>query len=137
MQIEIRPALINDLEAIICFDEFGGDRSAEIQAGTCLIARCGIDIVGYASYEPRGLLGQPFLSFLCVVKSARRQGVATALLQAVKAVASGRKLISSTEDWCVDTQRIFERLGWVRIGTITGVNKDGSAEWFYAVDLNR
>lgn len=135
MSFQVRLATSADLEAIERFDEFGGSRQHEIAAGTCFVASNAEIVVGYASYEPRGLLGQPLLAYLCVQAEARRQGVATALVKAVQSAAKGRKLISSTEDWCVGTQRIFERLGWSKIGEISQVNKDGSTEWFYAISL--
>jgi GNAT superfamily N-acetyltransferase len=135
MSFHVRNATPGDLEAVERFDEFGGSRQQEIAAGTCLVAGNAQIIIGYASYEPRGLLGQPLLSYLCVHPEFRRQGVATALVKAVQSVAKGRKLISSTEDWCVGTQRIFERLGWKRIGQVSEVNKDGSTEWFYAISI--
>jgi GNAT superfamily N-acetyltransferase len=135
MLFRIRLATPADLEAVERFDEFGGSRQQEIAAGTCFVAISAEVIVGYASYYPRGLLGQPLLAYLCVRSEFRRQGVATALVRSVQSVARGRMLISSTEDWCVGTQRIFERLGWRRIGQISEVNKDGSAEWFYAIGL--
>jgi len=47
----------------------------------------------------------------------------------------GRKLLSSTEQWCVQMQHIFGKLGWTRVGEIRGVNRDGSTEWFYAYDI--
>jgi HAD superfamily hydrolase (TIGR01509 family) len=121
MSFQIRPALSTDLEAIERFDEFGGSREQEISDGTCLVATHQEVVIGYASYAPRGLLGQPLLGYLCVCPEFRRRGAATALVQAVQSVVQGRRLISSTEDWCVGTQRIFERLGWT--------------EWFYAIDL--
>lgn len=135
MSIQIRLATPADLKAIEPFDEFGGSRQKEIEQATCLVAVQGEVVVGYASYEPRGLLGQPLLTYLCVRPESRRQGAAMSLVRAVQAAARGRKLISSTEDWCVGTQRIFERLGWSRIGQISEINKDGSTEWFYAVGL--
>jgi GNAT superfamily N-acetyltransferase len=146
MPFQIRLATPADLEAVERFDEFGGSRQQEIAAGTCLVASNAEVIIGYASYDPRGLLGQPLPGYLCVRTEFRRQGVATALVEAVQSVAKGRKLISSTEAWCVGTQRIFERLGlgtqriferlgWRRIGQISEVNKDGSTEWFYAISL--
>ncbi|MBZ8140044.1 hypothetical protein CLD22_09060 [Rubrivivax gelatinosus] len=135
MTIETRPAWPSDAEAIARFDEFNGDRLREIEAGTCFVALSDGRVVAYASYEPRGLLGQPLLTYLCVCADSRRQGIATQLVKLVQSRAAGRKLLSSTEDWCVGTQRIFERLGWERVGEISGVNKDGSSEWFYAVDL--
>ena len=135
MPYQIRLATPADLEAVERFDEFGGSRQQEIAAGTCLVGSNAKVIVGYASYDPHGLLGQPLLGYLCVRTEFRRQGVATALVKAVQSVAKGRRLISSTEDWCVGTQRIFERLGWRKIGQISEVNKDGSTEWFYAISL--
>ncbi len=135
MPFQVRLADPVDLEAIERFDEFDGDRRQEIASGNCFVAVTGEVVVGYASYEPRGLLGQPFLTYLCVRTEHRRQGAAIALVKAVQSAAKGRKLISSTEDWCVGTQHLFERLGWSRIGQISEVNKDGSTEWFYAVDL--
>ncbi len=135
MPFQVRLATQSDLGAVERFDEFGGSRQQEITSGTCLIAENEGMVIGYASYEPRGLLGQPLLAYLCVRPDFRRQGAATALVMAVQSAAKGRKLISSTEDWCVGTQRIFERLGWSRIGQISEVNKDGSTEWFYAISL--
>lgn len=136
MPFQVRPATPPDLQAIECFDEFGGSRLQEIAAGTCLVATHAEVVIGYASHEPRGLLGQPLLAYLCVHPEFRRQGAATALVRAVQSTAKGRMLISSTEDWCVGTQYIFERLGWRRIGHICEVNKDGSTELFYAISLS-
>ncbi|CAD5374388.1 Acetyltransferase (GNAT) family protein [Rubrivivax sp. A210] len=133
---EVRLGNLSDQATIAEIDEFGGDRLAEIEAKCLFVATHQGVIVGYASYEPRGLLGQPLLTYLCVSKQHRRQGVATSLVRHVQSVAKGRKLISSTEDWCVGTQRIFERLGWAPVGTIAHVNKDGSTELFYAVAID-
>lgn len=135
MSFHVRLATASDLPSIERFDEFGGSREQEVAAGNCLVATDADVVIGYASHQPRGLLGQPLLAYLCVHPGSRRQGVATALVRAVQSVAKGRTLISSTEDWCVGTQRIFERLGWHRIGQISEVNKDGSTELFYAIGL--
>lgn len=132
----VRAAWPGDLAAIVAFDEFNGDRAAEIAATTCLVA---LDeagrVAGYASWTDRGLLGQPFLACLCVRPDARRQGHATALLQAAQQRARGRWLLSSTEDWCTAMQTLFERLGWQRCGALEGINRDGSQEWFYRVAI--
>ena len=135
--LQVRPATPEDLDALAGFDEFNGSRAAEVAHGGCLVAVDGGRVVGYASVEPRGLLGQPVLSYLCVHPDFRGQGRATALVRAVQRVARGRVLVSSTEDWCTQTQRIFERLGWRRIGQLSGINKDGSAEVFFATDLGK
>ena len=135
MSIKIQIARVPDLTSIIEFDEFAGDRVCEIEAGTCFVAFREEQIVAYVSYEPRGLLGQPLLTFLCVRKEFRRQGIALAMVKFVQDSVNTAMLLSSTEDWCIGTQSIFERLGWKKLGEITGVNRDGSSEWFYGVDL--
>lgn len=135
MEIQTRLALPSDVEVIDRFDEFRGSRLEEIDAGNCFVAVAEGTVVAYASLAPRCLLGQPLLTFLCVQKAFRRQGIATSLVRLVQSQATGRVLLSSTEDWCLGTQRIFEHLGWEKVGQIAGVNQDGSAEWFYAIAL--
>ncbi|WP_200228856.1 hypothetical protein [Rubrivivax gelatinosus] len=71
MTIETRPAWPSDVEAIARFDEFNGDRLREIEAGTCFVALSDGRVVAYASYEPRGLLGQPLLTYLCVCADSK------------------------------------------------------------------
>jgi ribosomal protein S18 acetylase RimI-like enzyme len=108
----------------------------EIIAGQCFVAEDRDIVIGYASYEPRGLLGQPLLTYLCIKPEFRRQKIATSLVKKIQEIAKGRKLISSTEEWCIGTQKIFESLGWRRIGQISEINKDGSNEIFYAATLD-
>jgi GNAT superfamily N-acetyltransferase len=132
----VRAAWAGDLAAIAAFDEFNGERAAEVAAASCLVALDAAgQVAGYASWTSRGLLGQPFLATLCVRPDARRQGHASALLQAVPQRAPGRWLLSSTEDWCTPMQTLFERLGWQRCGALEGINRDGSPEWFYRVAI--
>lgn len=135
MAIQIRAACAIDILSIIEFDEFAGDRKREVEAGTCFVAFNEDKILGYVSYEPRRLLGQPLLTFVCVRKEFRRQGIALTMVKFIQDRVNSTMLLSSTEDWCVGTQAIFERLGWKKIGEISGVNKDGSAEWFYGIKL--
>ena len=137
MSTPLRPAQPSDVHEIAQFDEFNGDRLREVEAGTCFVAVRAGQVIAYVSYDPRGLLGQPLLTCLCVREEFRRQGIATSLVRRVQSQASGRKLLSSTEDWCTGTQRILESLGWKKVGEIAGVNKDGSSEWFYSVELDR
>lgn len=136
MNESTRVAVPGDVSAIAAFDEFNGDRLREVEAGTCFVAVHQDEVVAYASYEPRGLLGQPLLTYLCVHPSHRRQGIGTALVKQIQSVATGRKLLSSAEDWCTGTQRIYEGLGWKKVGQIAEINKDGSSEWFYAISLD-
>ncbi len=89
------------------FDEFAGDRQREIELGHCYVAHVDAEVIGYVSVEPRGLLGQAFLTYLCVPKKHRGKGVATGLIRVVQGRAVGRKLLSSTEQWCVQMQHIL------------------------------
>jgi GNAT superfamily N-acetyltransferase len=82
-----------DVATLATFDEFNGDRLREVEAGTCFVAVHQDQVVAYASYEPRGLLGQPLLTYLCVSKPYRRQGIGTALVKLVQSRATGRKLL--------------------------------------------
>ncbi|ERE07247.1 GNAT family N-acetyltransferase [Pseudogulbenkiania ferrooxidans] len=132
----IRQANENDLPPIARFDEMGGSRQQEIVNGCCLVAERHGQVVAYASLQPSGLLGQPLLSYLCTAPAARRQGIGRQLVEAMQRIARGRMLLSSTEDWCVASQKIFTALGWRKVGELAGVNKDGSTEYFYAIDLN-
>jgi GNAT superfamily N-acetyltransferase len=136
MQPRIRNGLQADIPLIEAFDEFVGDRPSEIEAGTLFVAEVNEVVVGYASYSPYGLLGQPMLTYLCVKNSHRRKGVARSLVKHVQRSVRGRVLISSTEDWCEEMQRLFEGLSWRRAGELSGVNKDGSKEVFYTVAID-
>ncbi|UTH74013.1 GNAT family N-acetyltransferase [Chromobacterium sp. IIBBL 290-4] len=131
----IRRAEENDLAAISRFDEMGGDRRQEIASRCCLVAEQAGQVVAYASVQPAGLLGQPLLSYLCAAPAARGQGIGRTLVQAIQGEARGRMLLASTEDWCLASQKIFLGLGWRKIGELASVNKDGSSEYFYAIDL--
>lgn len=132
----VRPAWPSDLAAIAAFDEFRGDRAEAVAAANCLVALDATSaMAGYAAWSTHGLLGQPFLAYLCVRPDARRQGLATALLQVVHQHARGRWLRSSSEDWCAPMQTLFERLGWQHCGGLQEVNRDGSVEWFYRVAI--
>lgn len=134
--IHIRRGHENDLPLIAEFDEMGGSRQQEIAAACCLVAEQHGQVVAYASLQPAGLLGQPLLTYLCVAPTARRQGIGKRLIEAIQQIARGRMLISSTEDWCIASQKIFIGLGWRKIGELASVNKDGSTEFFYAIGLS-
>ncbi|MEO9383235.1 GNAT family N-acetyltransferase [Chromobacterium phragmitis] len=134
---KIRLANENDLVSIARFDEMGGCRQQEIADACCMVAERKGEPVAYVSFQPVGLLGQPLLTYLCVAPAARRRGLGRKLIEAIQQTARGRMLLSSTEDWCVASQKIFTSLGWRKIGELTGVNKDGSTEYFYAIDLHQ
>lgn len=59
---------------------------------------------------------------LLVAPSARRAGVAEALMRAVEALARarGRTLLNLDTLHLGDASRLYERLGWIRVGEIHG-----------------
>ena len=69
----VRSAEPNDLGQILEFDEFAGDRQREIELGHCYVAHVDAEVIGYASVEPRGLLGQAFLTLEAAVVMAAKQ----------------------------------------------------------------
>jgi GNAT superfamily N-acetyltransferase len=62
------------------------------------------------------------VSKLLVHRRARRQGVAAALMRAVETTARdcGRSLLVLDTVTGGDAQRLYERLGWTRVGDIPG-----------------
>ena len=71
-----------------------------------------------------------FLELLFVRPANRRQGVATALVQAVEAGAATPKLFTSTNQSNVPMQRLCERLGFEQVGVVEGLD-EGDPELFY------
>lgn len=139
MDVLVRPGVLADLTAIEEFDEMGGDRQQEMQEKRCFVAMNDLEeVVGYASYIPEGLLGRPFLESVCVAPGARREGVAKKLVKHVEsAIKAPEKILSSTEEWNHEMLQFFQSQGWEAVGTLQGVNEDGSAEVFFAKDLKK
>ena len=103
--------------------------------GRLLVAEWHGAVAGYASVMPAGLLGQPFLAYLCVRPDLRRRGVARTLVRAVQTGTTGRMLLTSTEDWCAEAHSLFTSVGGQRVGELAQVNRDGSTEVFYQLPL--
>ncbi|MBE9029828.1 GNAT family N-acetyltransferase [filamentous cyanobacterium LEGE 11480] len=136
MEILVRLGIKADLTAIEKFDEMGGDRDQEMDEKRCFVAINDLEeVVGYASYQREGLVGRPFLDSVCVIESARREGVAKALVKRIEKAAKPEKLLSSAEDWNHEMLQFFQSQGWEAVGTLKGVNEDGSSEIFFAKDL--
>ena len=130
----IRPARPGDAMLIAAFDAMGGQRADEIETGQVTVVLEAGEVAGYATVVPAGLLGQPFLSYLCVRRASRRRGLARTLLKAVLDHCNGRMLLTSTEAWCTEGRQLFESLGGRCVGQVEQVNRDGSAEMFYRFD---
>lgn len=88
-----------------------------------LVARLAGRIVGTAQLHPASKPNQPHradVAKVLVHTSARRQGIGEALMQAAEAEArrAGRTLLCLDTDEAGAARRLYNRLGWIEIGTI-------------------
>lgn len=98
-----------------------------------LVAEIGGEVVGTVSIQLIGKENQPHrveIFKLAVHRSARRRGVAAALMTAAEAEAArlGRTLGVLDTTTGSDAERLYRRLGWTELGPIPGyaLNPDGS-----------
>jgi aspartate/methionine/tyrosine aminotransferase/ribosomal protein S18 acetylase RimI-like enzyme len=99
-------------------------------------------VIGFVALRPDGIEGEPLLEYVCVHEDFRGKGI-------------GRKLIGQVEEWCRDKSRpdsniylfvsdfnthairLYERLGYVRVGAIPDYNVYGQTEYLYRKVLGR
>ena len=134
--IAIRPATPADGDAVCAIDErvLGRDerrgflRSA-IANDACLVAEIGETMAGFAVVD-RSLYDQRFVALLIVDPAHQRQGVGSALMQAVERRFPGEKLFTSTNASNLPMQALCEELGYVRSGWIENLD-EGDPEIIY------
>src|SRR5271169_4509956 len=76
--------------------------------GECLVAVDGDKIVGYIILNT-GFFGQAFIPLLVVTKGRRRSGIGTALLIETEARCNRERLFTSTNEFNIPAQRLFEK----------------------------
>lgn len=133
--IRTRPAQGVDLAAIARFDVHPGDRARELVERRLLVAELGGPALGYVSYLLNGLIERHLLAYLCVDPAHRRRGIAVALLRAAEDRVGPGRLFTSTEDDNHAMLTLLPREGWMRAGTISGINDDGREEVFFRKEL--
>lgn len=101
--------------------------AAGVEAGECalLVAEDDTGIVGTVQLELEQPENQPHradLSKMLVHRRARRRGLGAALLEAAEETARecGKTLLVLDTNAGGDAERLYARLGWVRVGTIPG-----------------
>jgi GNAT superfamily N-acetyltransferase len=114
-----------------------------VAAGTraLLVAEQGTAIVGTVQLvfaEPPNQPHRADVAKMLVLRQARRRGLGAALLEAVErtAVECGKSLLVLDTTTGGDAERLYARLGWVRVGPIPGyaLMPDGTpsgATFFY------
>jgi GNAT superfamily N-acetyltransferase len=101
--------------------------AAGVEAGerALLVAEDGTGIVGTVQLELAQPENQPHradLSKMLVHRRARRRGLGAALVRAAEETARecGKTLLVLDTNTGSDAERLYARLGWVRVGTIPG-----------------
>ena len=95
----------------------------------CAVARVDGIVRGYVIIRP-DFFGHGFVDLLLVHPDFRRRGVASALMRVAELDAPTEKVFTSTNQSNVAAQRLFERLGYARSGTIDNLD-EGDPEIVY------
>jgi ribosomal protein S18 acetylase RimI-like enzyme len=134
--IAIRTAASSDFAALRAADALAASDPARartlrraIDTGECLVACEAADVLGFAIVD-HSFYDHGFLRLLVVRESARRRGIGSALVRAAEQRCASTKLFTSTNASNAPMQRLLERLGYARSGTIENLDP-GDPEWVY------
>ncbi len=141
--LQILTAVAGDLDWLLATDPVaaGDERRSRflrlgLADGRCEIACIGGQRAGFAVWH-RQFFSRPFLALLVVDSAYRRRGIGTALVRHVMAtIGQGDDFFTSTNASNHAAQRLFERLGFVRSGTIEHIDP-GDPEWIYVLRRER
>lgn len=132
----IRLAEHSDLNDIVSIHAFSGNRAEEI-AENRLYVFCAENVVsGFLVKSKKGLLDRPYVEYLAVKGSARRQGIATALLKHFENLFPNNRVFISTE---ANNSKMIELLaaeGYVQSGQISAAHLSGQNELYFYKDTN-
>jgi len=133
--MEIRNADLSDLEAIYALDvsreedKLGEILRKWVKEKKVYVAQQKGSLVGYSVLEYTFFFNG-FISLLYVNQSARRQGVATALVKYFEKICETEKLFTSTNKSNLAMQRLLESLSYIPSGTVYNLD-EGDPELFY------
>ena len=87
--------------------------------------------IGFFAIQRHGLGSAPMISLICIAPSTRGRGVGSAAIRAVEEYTFRveRNLYLCVSDFNTAAIRLYERLGFSRIGTIPNYNFTGSSEF--------
>ena len=126
----LRVAVASDLEPIQRIDNWvlqhPGARERFLRAletGAVVVAEDDDRMVGHMAIE-FGFFGHTFVAFLCVDAHERRRGIASALLCEAERLARKAKVFASTTASNAAMQRVFDRNGWRRVGSLMSINDE-------------
>ncbi|MGB9611672.1 MAG: GNAT family N-acetyltransferase [Bryobacteraceae bacterium] len=94
-----------------------------------LVARIGGQPCGFALLHPRGLAGSPYLAAIAVDPQWRGRGIGTSLIQAAERLyPEARHLFLLVSSFNHGAQRLYERLGFQKVGEIPDYVIEGASE---------
>lgn len=132
----VEPADMADREAVCRMDQsvIGNDSRRDyiaqaIHNGTCIVARSGREVAGFAVYES-SFFGNCFIALVIVAPRFRRRGAARSMIQHIERRSPTPKLFTSTNESNIAMQQVCESLGFVRSGMIDNLD-EGDPEIFY------
>ena len=137
-QAEIRPAVSDDIGAILSLDQFAarGDHArAEFlrrcaDLGECLVYDDG-SIGGFAVVRPAHFFGRDFVDLLMVDPARRRSGIGRALLRAALANAGTGQVFTSTNASNQPMLSLLRAEGWSLSGELDGLDEGDPELVFY------
>lgn len=136
MSTHIRRATDHEARSIKAFDPFLGDRRIDNWRGELFVCMDEQAVVGYVSYSSSVFYHRPFVALLFVKESHRRRGIGRQLIERVLAVYEGVDVWISTEEPNDAAIRLFESLGFQRMGSIRGLDHEHSVELFFVHRAN-
>lgn len=90
-------------------------------------------LAGFMATAALGIGSEPLLEFLCVNESGRNLGIGSALMAMFEDILfpNADNLYLFVSDINPDAVRLYERLGYRRIGELPDFNLVGQTEYFY------
>lgn len=130
----IRLATCDDLPVVEAINVFRGNRSEDIAEKRLVVFESSSTIVGFIVEARQGLLGRPFIEYLCVAEACRQQGVASALMAHMELKYARERLFVSTENTNTAMLKLLGKRGYCRAGVIAGANRNGADEIYFYRD---
>jgi len=131
-QTNVRPASRQDINLIIELDSIAKQEQGRktfitnaVAAGQCWVAVEAEDasaLIGYGILN-KSFFENDFIPLIVVKASARRRGVATAILRTLESQSPG-KLFTSTNTSNIAMRQLLKRLGFVESGQIENLDDD-------------
>lgn len=131
-QTHVRPAQSGDIDSIVELDPIARQESGRrkfiaqaVAAGQCWAATEAEDasaLIGYGVLD-RSFFEHDFIPLIVVKHSARRRGVATAIMRTLELQCRGGKLFTSTNASNIAMQQLLGQLGYIGSGQIENLDE--------------